>query len=54
MARMSEEQYDMVINVNQKSVFNMMKLAGKIMMKQRSGKIVNLASVAGLTAIRDR
>ena len=48
MARMSEEQYDMVINVNQKSVFNMMKLAGKIMMKQRSGKIVNLASVAGL------
>ncbi len=48
MARMSEEQYDMVINVNQKSVFNMMKLAGKIMMKQRNGKIVNLASVAGL------
>jgi 3-oxoacyl-[acyl-carrier protein] reductase len=48
MARMSEENYDLVINVNQKSVFNMMKLAGKIMMKQRSGKIVNLASVAGL------
>lgn len=48
MARMSEEQYDAVISVNQKSVFNMMKLAGKIMMKQRSGKIVNLASVAGL------
>lgn len=48
MARMSEEQYDAVINVNQKSVFNMMKHAGKIMMKQRSGKIVNLASVAGL------
>lgn len=48
MARMSEEQYDAVIKVNQKSVFNMMKHAGKIMMKQRSGKIVNLASVAGL------
>lgn len=48
MARMSEEQYDMVISVNQKSVFNMMKHAGKIMMKQRSGKIINLASVAGL------
>lgn len=48
MARMSEEQYDAVINVNQKSVFNMMKHSGKIMMKQRSGKIVNLASVAGL------
>ena len=38
----------MVISVNQKSVFNMMKHAGKIMMKQRSGKIINLASVAGL------
>ena len=48
MARMSEEQYDIVISVNQKSVFNMMKLAGKIMMKQRSGKIVNVSSVVGL------
>ena len=48
MARMSEEQYDKVIAENQKSVFNMMKLAGKIMMKQRSGRIINMASVAGL------
>ena len=48
MARMSEEQYDKVIAVNQKSVFNMMMLAGKIMMKQRSGRIINMASVAGL------
>ena len=48
MARMSEEQYDKVIAVNQKSVFNMMKLAGKIMMKQRSGRIINMGSVAGL------
>ena len=48
MARMSEEQYDTVIRVNQKSVFNMMKLCGNIMMKKRKGKIVNLASVAGL------
>ncbi len=48
MARMSEEQYDLVISVNQKSVFNMMKLAGSVMMRQRRGKIVNLASVAGL------
>lgn len=48
MARMSEEQYDKVIAVNQKSVFNMMKLAGKIMMKQRSGRIINMASVAGV------
>lgn len=48
MARMSEEQYDSVIAVNQKSVFNMMKLAGNVMIRQKQGKIVNLASVAGL------
>lgn len=48
MARMSEEQYDTVIAVNQKSVFNMLKLAGNVMIRQKSGKIVNLASVAGL------
>jgi 3-oxoacyl-[acyl-carrier protein] reductase len=48
MAVMPEEQYDLVIAVNQKSIFNMMKLAGKVMIKQKSGKIINLASVAGL------
>lgn len=48
MARMSEEQYDAVINVNQKSVFNMMKHAGKLMMRQKSGKIINIASVVGI------
>lgn len=48
MLRMSEEQYDAVIAVNQKSVFNMMKLVGAIMVRQKSGHIVSLASVAGL------
>jgi 3-oxoacyl-[acyl-carrier protein] reductase len=48
LARMSEEQYDLVIAVNQKSVYNMMKLVGSIMMKQRSGRIINMSSVAGL------
>ncbi len=48
MARMSEEQYDTVIAVNQKSVFNMMKLVGNVMIRQKQGRIVNLASVAGL------
>ena len=48
MVRMSEEQYDAVIAVNQKSVFNMMKLVGAVMMRQRHGHIVSLASVAGL------
>ena len=48
LARMSEEQYDTVIAVNQKSVFNMTKFAGAVMMRQRSGRIINLSSVAGL------
>lgn len=47
-ARMSEENYDAVIKVNQKSVFNMMKLVGNVMMRQRSGRIVSMASVVGL------
>ena len=48
LARMSEESFDTVIAVNQKSVFNMTKFAGSVMMKQRSGRIINLSSVAGL------
>lgn len=48
MARMPEEQYDLVISVNQKSMFNMTKLCGNIMLRQKSGRIVSLASVAGL------
>ncbi len=48
LARMSEEQYDAVIAVNQKSVFNMMKPVCSVMMKQKYGAIVNMASVAGL------
>ena len=46
--RMSEDQYDTVIAVNQKSVFNMMKHVGTVMMKQKSGRIINVASVSGL------
>ena len=48
LLRMSEENYDDVIRINQKSVFNMTKLAGGVMLRQKSGRIVNLASVAGL------
>lgn len=48
LLRMSDEQYDSVICVNQKSVFNMTKFAGAVMLRQKSGRIVNLASVAGL------
>jgi 3-oxoacyl-[acyl-carrier protein] reductase len=48
IARMSDEQYDSVIAVNQKSVFNMTKFAGNVMLRQKSGRIVNVASVAGI------
>lgn len=47
MAMMSEEDWDIVININLKGAFLCTKAAGKIMIKQRSGKIVNIASVAG-------
>ena len=48
MARMKEEDYDAVIAVNQKSVYNMMKFVCPVMMKQKHGSIVNVSSVAGL------
>ena len=48
LARMKEEDYDAVIAVNQKSVYNMLKHVCSVMMKQRSGRIVNVSSVAGL------
>ena len=48
LVRMSEEQFDIVTNVNYKSVFNMTRHVGAVMMKQRSGRIVNVSSVAGL------
>lgn len=48
LARMSEENYDAVIAVNQKSVYNMMKFACSVMMKQRHGRVINVSSVAGL------
>ncbi len=48
LLKMAEENYDDVIRINQKSVFNMTKFVGAVMLRQKSGKIVNLASVAGL------
>ena len=48
IARMSEEQYDTVIASNQKSVYNMMRQVVPLMMKQRSGRIINITSVAGV------
>lgn len=46
--RMSEENFDDVINTNLKGAFLCMKLASRIMMKQRWGRIINLSSVAGV------
>ena len=46
--RMKEEDWDAVISVNLKSAFNCIKAASKIMVKQRSGRIINLASVVGV------
>ncbi len=49
LMRMSEEQWDQVITVNLKSVFNLTKAAIKPMMKQKSGSIVNMSSVVGVS-----
>lgn len=46
--RMSEEQWDEVIDTNLKSVFNYSKAAARPMMRQRSGSIINIGSVVGL------
>lgn len=48
IARMTEEQFDIVTNVNYKSIFNMTRHVTPIMMKQRKGRIINMTSVAGL------
>lgn len=46
--RMKEEDFDFVIDVNLKGVFNCCKAVTRPMMKQRSGRIINISSVVGL------
>ena len=48
LMRISEKDFDDVINVNLKSVFNMTKAVQKIMLKQRKGSIINMSSVVGV------
>ena len=48
LMRMSEEDWDVVIATNLKSVFNLSKAAVRPMMSQRSGKIINITSIAGV------
>jgi 3-oxoacyl-(acyl-carrier-protein) reductase len=49
MMRMTEQQWDMVINVNLKSAFNFVHALTPVMMKQKSGSIINMASVVGVS-----
>lgn len=48
LLRMSEEDFDTVINTNLKGCFLFSKACAAIMMKQRSGKIINIASIVGI------
>jgi 3-oxoacyl-[acyl-carrier protein] reductase len=48
LMRMSEEDFDRVIQVNLKSVFNMTKAVQRTMLKQRKGSIINMSSVIGV------
>ena len=47
--RLSEEDFDHVLNTNLKSVFHLTKLVSKPMMKQKKGSIINISSIVGLT-----
>jgi len=49
MMRMSEGQWDAVINVNLKSAFNFIHAVTPVMMKQRNGSIINMSSVVGVS-----
>lgn len=47
MMRMKEDDWDMVLNINLKGAFNCIKSVTRTMMKQRTGKIINITSVVG-------
>ena len=49
LMRMKEEQWDTVLNINLKGAFHGMKAAVRPMMKNRSGRIINITSIVGLT-----
>jgi 3-oxoacyl-[acyl-carrier protein] reductase len=48
LMRMSEEDFDTVMEVNMKSIFNLTKAVLRPMLKQRSGSIINMSSVVGV------
>ena len=49
LMRMTEEQWDMVINTNLKSAFNYIHAITPVMMKQRGGSIINMTSIVGIS-----
>ncbi len=49
MMRMSEQQWDMVININLKSAFNYVHAVTPVMMRQKGGSIINMSSVVGVS-----
>ena len=49
MMRMTEEQWDLVINVNLKSAFNLIHAVTPVMLKQKAGSVINMASVVGVS-----
>lgn len=49
LMRMSEDQWDLIMKVNLKSVFNLTKAVQTYMIKQRSGSIINMSSVVGVS-----
>ena len=49
LIRMSEEEFDKVIDINLKGTFFCMKHAAQVMLRQRFGKIINISSVVGIT-----
>ena len=49
MMRMTESQWDMVVNVNLKSAFNFINAVTPVMMRQKSGSIINMSSVVGVS-----
>ncbi len=49
LMRMTEDQWDLVLKVNLKSVFNLTKAVQKYMLKQKHGSIINMSSVVGVS-----
>jgi len=49
LIRMSEDEFDQVIQVNLKGVFNLTKTVSRTMIKRRTGKIINISSIVGIT-----